>query len=399
LAWKTALEHSNSHFGVLLDHLFIKPHSIPDIGMESFGIKPSDLDQVHDIGLDKEPGSWVLSGGKGPAWRSRIEILPTKPTLSELKEKNPSVELLSKMDVLQENINESTVLPDYRYPEWMKPRDSKQPTDPRFAGYEQEPCEVCGRKGTPKSARDKIRLCRCTFDDLQRCYRQDETLFEVFDTERLGAGVRALQDFKAGTFIGEYVGEVYPHGNDEGSDNDWVSRYGHGLYMMYAENIWMDGVPTRNPKKKQKHVYCIDAARLGNWTRYINHSCRPNTAYKSVNVGHRRLILIKTTKNIAFGEELTVNYGNWYFNNIDFGCRCGMACCRRWVEGLVPDDAPKPDTLEDAKAKGTAPSWAMADDHVPFDKPIAKSRLGLALVNKKRKKEEDDEESERKRKR
>lgn len=394
LTWKTSLEHSHSHFGLLLDRVFIKPYGISDIQKESFGIKPGDLDQVHDIGLDKEPGSWIVPGGKGPAYRSRIEIVATKSTVSEFNKKDSAVELLSKLDVLQENINESVVVPGYQYPEWLKPRDNKQPSDPQFAGYENEECFVCSKKGTARSARDKTRPCKCTYGDLQRSYGQDETLFEVFDTERLGVGARALQDIKAGTFIGEYVGEVYPQGDEDDCD-EWIPRYGHGLYLMYA--TLLNGVP----KSRKRELYCIDAARLGNWTRYINHSCRPNTSYTSVNIGHRQLVLIKTTKNIKFGEELTVNYGKSYFSHIDFGCKCGMSCCRRWVEEKVPDRVPRAETLEEAKAKGTAPAWAMEDDNVPFDNPLAKTGFGLVVEGgKKRKKEDHDgEESESKRRR
>jgi hypothetical protein len=382
LTWTTALEHSNDHFAILLDNVFVKTYEIPDVQMDRFGIGPNDLNQIHQVGFYKEPGLWVLPQGKGLASRSKIEISATESTLSEFKKDDPALELYSHLDVLQQDIKESVVLPGYEYPGWLKPRDDKQPADPQFAGYENEQCFVCGKKGTAKSARDKTRPCRCTFEDLRRFHGQDpNALFELVDTERLGTGVRALQDIKAGTFIGEYVGEIYPTIVED--DKEWIPRYGHGLYLMNATLL-------NGASKGRKDRYNIDAARLGNWTRYINHSCKPNTAYISANIGQLQAITIKATRAIRFGEELTVNYGNWYFKHIDFGCKCGMSKCRRWVEEKVLDGAPRADTLADARMKGNAPSWAMENDNVPFDDPIAKCDLGLVVETGGKRKAGDD---------
>ena len=50
--------------------------------------------------------------------------------------------------------------------------------------------------------------------------------------------------------------------------------------------------------------WSIDGARGGNGTHYINHSCNPNAFMQTVR-GH---LLVLALRDIAPGEEITVNY-------------------------------------------------------------------------------------------
>jgi uncharacterized protein len=66
--------------------------------------------------------------------------------------------------------------------------------------------------------------------------------------------------------------------------------------------------------------YVIDGADENNLARWINHSCRPNCfAWPD---GKR--LLIRTVREILPREELTVDYGQDYFNLWirPHGCRC-----------------------------------------------------------------------------
>ena len=58
--------------------------------------------------------------------------------------------------------------------------------------------------------------------------------------------------------------------------------------------------------------------------RYVNHSCRPNADAK---LRKRRLIYV-ALRDIAPEEEITLDYGEEYFDLFirDAGCRC--AACR-----------------------------------------------------------------------
>jgi len=67
----------------------------------------------------------------------------------------------------------------------------------------------------------------------------------------------------------------------------------------------------------------IDASRYGNESRYINHSCSPNT-YMRLYRGHVEFYALC---NIKPGEELTCDYGASHHNGRR-RCRCGSTSCR-----------------------------------------------------------------------
>jgi len=80
------------------------------------------------------------------------------------------------------------------------------------------------------------------------------------------------------------------------------------------------------------HSYMVDSAVKGNWTRYIAHSCNPNTRFELKNIGQRNLLVIGVVRDIDFGEELTINYGKDYFSELGMPCKCGFAKCKMWNE-------------------------------------------------------------------
>lgn len=67
------------------------------------------------------------------------------------------------------------------------------------------------------------------------------------------------------------------------------------------------------------------AKNFGNWTRFVNHSCRDFNV-EAVNdvLGGRRTITFKAIRNIQVGEELLIDYGKNYFGDKDgeILCRC-----------------------------------------------------------------------------
>ena len=71
--------------------------------------------------------------------------------------------------------------------------------------------------------------------------------------------------------------------------------------------------------------YAIDGSPRSNKARYINHSCRPNA--EAFIAGKRVWVWSKQT--IEAGEEITLDYGEAYFNDYirPKGCRCVK--CRR----------------------------------------------------------------------
>ena len=74
-------------------------------------------------------------------------------------------------------------------------------------------------------------------------------------------------------------------------------------------------------------VYQIFQRRKGNFTRFINHSCNPNSQYERFTwLGLQRIVLV--SRGIEAGQEITVDYGEGYWQNLDKICRCGESCCR-----------------------------------------------------------------------
>ncbi|PQE06038.1 SET domain protein [Rutstroemia sp. NJR-2017a BBW] len=72
-----------------------------------------------------------------------------------------------------------------------------------------------------------------------------------------------------------------------------------------------------------------------NISRFINHSCRPNSQFQRfVWRGLEQIIVV--SKGISAGSEITVDYSDGYWAELDLECRCGEGACRfrRGKEGV-----------------------------------------------------------------
>jgi SET domain-containing protein len=67
----------------------------------------------------------------------------------------------------------------------------------------------------------------------------------------------------------------------------------------------------------------IDASQSTDAFRFTNHSCAPNATMRIRN----GRIELYAMRDIAPGEELTVNYGQTHHAG-RLACRCGAARCR-----------------------------------------------------------------------
>ena len=61
---------------------------------------------------------------------------------------------------------------------------------------------------------------------------------------------------------------------------------------------------------------------LGNWTRFVNHSCEANCVIEHVARRGKMLSVYRVTKDIAMFEEVTTNYGEGYFLGRGLKCLC-----------------------------------------------------------------------------
>ena len=109
-----------------------------------------------------------------------------------------------------------------------------------------------------------------------------------------GHGLFAARRFRKGEFVVEYTGERIS------------SSYADTLPSRYLFEI--------------DSKWTIDASAEHNIGRFVNHSCEPNCEAE-IEGGHVHFYALRT---IEEGEELTIDYGEEYFDEFirPTGCKC-----------------------------------------------------------------------------
>ncbi|KAL2753159.1 hypothetical protein ACRALDRAFT_2044803 [Sodiomyces alcalophilus JCM 7366] len=174
-------------------------------------------------------------------------------------------------------------------PRWMPP---PQLSAASAAVYK---CTACGMEQDDDLKRNN---CYC-YPSLFGCPRSCPPV-QVFHT-RNGKrnGVQALVPFRRGTAIGEFVGLVT-----------------NGIKDL---DVMVNSASGRR--------YQIWQGTIGNFTRFVNHSCNANAQFQPfVWRGTQRILLI--SKGIEAGKEITVDYSRSYWRGLDKKCLCGEICCR-----------------------------------------------------------------------
>ncbi|XP_006900681.1 PREDICTED: histone-lysine N-methyltransferase EHMT1 [Elephantulus edwardii] len=147
---------------------------------------------------------------------------------------------------------------------------------------------------------------------------------QLYRTQNMGWGVRALQDIPLGTFVCEYVGELISDSEADVREED--------SYLFDLDN-------------KDGELYCIDARFYGNVSRFINHHCEPNLVPVRVFMSHQDLrfprVALFSTRPIEAGEQLGFDYGDrfWDIKGKLFSCQCGSPKCRHSCTALAQRQA------------------------------------------------------------
>jgi len=131
----------------------------------------------------------------------------------------------------------------------------------------------------------------------------EEALFRV-GRSRTGLGLFAVAPIKKRTLVVEYSGERISTKEAQAREQRYGSRY-----MFEINARWT-----------------IDGSCRSNLARYVNHSCRPNTEAELI----RGRMMYRAIRPIAAGEEITLDYGEEYFDLFiaKRGCKC-VACDER----------------------------------------------------------------------
>lgn len=77
----------------------------------------------------------------------------------------------------------------------------------------------------------------------------------------------------------------------------------------------------------QERPYQIFQGKMGNFTRFINHSCRPNSQFQRFYWrGIERVLVV--SRGVPAGNEITVDYSDFYWRKLKKNCLCGERACR-----------------------------------------------------------------------
>lgn len=176
---------------------------------------------------------------------------------------------------------------------------------------------------------------------------------EVFRTSNRGWGVKTKDFIPSGAPVCEYIGEVRRTNEvDNVAENDyifeidcWQTMKGIGGRERRLGDV-SESVSSSNELERAaadesmgEAEFCIDAGRVGNVARFINHSCDPNLFVQCVLSSHRDLklarILLFASDNIPPMQELTYDYGYELDSVVDsngtlrtLSCHCGTSECR-----------------------------------------------------------------------
>jgi hypothetical protein len=132
-----------------------------------------------------------------------------------------------------------------------------------------------------------------------------KTFFRV-GRSRTGLGLFATELIEKGTLIAEYKGRRVTNAEAEELEAK------NSRYMYEINSRWT-----------------VDGSGRKNTARYANHSCRPNAESDVIRGPRARgrkggMVILRATKNIKPGDEITYDYGRDYFNGFlkPIGCKC-----------------------------------------------------------------------------
>ncbi len=157
-------------------------------------------------------------------------------------------------------------------------------------------CQICGEQQADDPRRNS---CKC-YPNLYGSSRAGPVPIQIFRTpEGKNNGLVACLPIEKGWAVGEFVGQI--------------TTGLKGLDVMIGQN--------------GNTLYQIWQGKQGNHTRFVNHSCKANSQYERfVWLGKQCIVL--ASLGIEAGDEITVDYGDTYWNDLDKECKCGEPCCR-----------------------------------------------------------------------
>lgn len=175
--------------------------------------------------------------------------------------------------------------------------------------------------------------CGCASDCGNRATQKGVAVrVEIVRVVNKGWGLFAAQFIQSGQFVCEYTGELLK--SNEARTRQGVydelsrsSRFASAL-LVVREHL---------PSRKACFRINIDATRVGNVGRFINHSCDGGNL-STVLVRNSGALLphvcLSASRDIHAGEELSFSYGDIRERADGLQCFCGSPCCF----GILPSE-------------------------------------------------------------
>lgn len=140
-------------------------------------------------------------------------------------------------------------------------------------------------------------------EKLEEAWMADVSIRRVSDD--VGYGLFAETDMNPGDLVAEYAGVVQP-GEDLIVDPDSAQRPEDGFETDYTwdyPDAWYEDL-----------LFEVNAGKMGNELRYINHSFEANLAVEHTLIDNRWVIFFVALQFIKAGSQFTVDYGEEYWS-------------------------------------------------------------------------------------
>ncbi|KAF8313425.1 SET domain-containing protein [Clavulina sp. PMI_390] len=148
--------------------------------------------------------------------------------------------------------------------------------------------------------------CTCSEQCRNRVIQQGRKMkLKLKKTKKKGWGLFTKEAIPALTFIGVYGGEMITT-TESDTRGDLYDTCFKGRTYQYGLDFHYQKTAANEPS------FVVDAFWVGNYTRFLNHSCDPNCAtfpaYIEETDLRKPFLVMFTTKDVKHGEELTFNY-------------------------------------------------------------------------------------------
>ncbi|XP_043235572.1 probable histone-lysine N-methyltransferase CG1716 [Amphibalanus amphitrite] len=310
--------------------------SADDSGSGATAPGPLDIPLPPAQGPDGTPGRQQAAKGDGKVKDSRVDAI-----------KDKDINKLRKFKTISDSI-------------WLKKQKlTKQQKEARHMVCDcyLSPEEIeRGDMGCGEDCLNRLLMIecgtRCPLGD--RCSNKRFTKKEihptsVFKTELKGYGLRADVDMPENAFIYEYVGEVLDSEEFKRRTKEYDRLKYHHYYFMALK---ADAI--------------IDATEKGNASRFINHSCDPNSETQKWTVNGELRIGFFTRRPVSAGEEITFDYQLQRYGKEAQKCFCGSDICRGWIGEKTDDTSSEEEEEEEEPREEPLPG---AEDAPPSSVP------------------------------